>query len=271
MRARQAFAALVAAHGPEVPLDRGMALIAAEEGDEVDPERLIDELDGFARGVYLPPEAPVHEVVARLNHHLFVVHGFAGDIDDYEAPRNSLLDQVLARRRGLPILLSIVYLEVARRVGASIHGIGFPGHFLVAPRSEVRFFVDPFHKGRILRESQLWDRVRHLAGGAPVSRATFEQRIAPVNHRTILLRVNHNLKGARLRRGEVEAALRAVERLLILAPDLAEEQRDLGLMLAHLGRRDEGIHALGAYLERWPNAPDRARIERRLEALIREE
>lgn len=268
-RARAAFRAVVEREGDALPLDEGCAWIAAEERPSLDVPKLLGRLDELARGLYVPPEAPAYEVVARLNHHLFEEWGFSGDLDDYEAPRNSLLDQVIQRRQGLPILLCVVYLEVARRVGAAVDGIGFPGHFLVAPRAkeEPRFFVDPFHGGRILREQQLWERLRTVARGQPVSRATFEQLTAPVNSRYVLVRINNNLKGAWLRRGDVPAALRAVERLLLLEPDLLEEQRDRGLMLAHLGKRDEALEELRTYLDRWPNAPDRRRIEDRIAEL----
>jgi regulator of sirC expression with transglutaminase-like and TPR domain len=259
----------------EPPLDRACALVAVEEGATATVEELLGTLDGFAAEVGLPSvgiddgvelAVPLALSVARLHHVLFEVHGFTGDPVEYDRPENSLLDHVLASGRGLPILLSVVYLEVARRCGIPAAGVGFPGHFLVNPGTDPPIWVDPFHRGRILPRPALEARLTEIDRAVP-SRDRVEAALAPVGPRYLLARIENNLKGSRLRRGDVVGALRATERLLVAAPELVEELRDRGLMRAHLGRIDAAIEDLRRYLLRRPDAPDRERIETRLAEL----
>ena len=256
--ARARFAQLVDGRGDALPLDACCAWLAAEERSEVEPQKIFDTLDRLASGVRAGRTAV--ESVARLNLLLFTTEGFSGDVDDYQHPRNSLIDQVLAHRKGIPILLCVVYMEVARRIGVSIEPIGFPGHFLIAPEaSDPRFYVDPFNGGRVLKTEVLLDRLEKM--GAP-RRA--DPYLRTVTDRYILIRICNNLKGAYLRRQDVEGGLRATERLLLLSEDLTEERRDRGLMLAHLGRHAEAVRDLEHYLDLRPNAPDRSRVEARI-------
>ncbi len=256
--AREKFAALVEGRQDELPLDECCAWLAAEERPELVPQNVIDDLDLIAAGVRAGA-TPV-ESVARLNQQLFSALGFKGDADDYHRPRNSLIDQVLERRTGIPILLCIVYMEVARRIGVDIDPIGFPGHFLIAPTdAKPRFYVDPFNSGRILNTEDLKRRLEKM--GAPPRSDPF---LRTVTDRYILIRVCNNLKGAYLKEQNVLGGLRATERLLLLSEDLVEERRDRGLMLAHLGRNPEAIVDLQIYLDLRPNAPDRAKIEEKI-------
>lgn len=256
--AREAFAELVAGRGDDLPLDECCAWLAAEERPELVVQNVLDDLDLIAGGVRAG--ATDVESVARLNQHLFHALGFKGDSEDYHAPRNSLIDQVLARRIGIPILLCILYMEVARRIDVEIAPIGFPGHFLVAPAdAKPRFYIDPFNAGRILKTDDLKRRLEKM--GAPPRSAPF---LRSVTDRYILIRVCNNLKGAFLKLQDVQGGLRATERLLLLSEDLVEERRDRGLMLAHLGRNEEAVHDLEMYLDVRPNAPDRARIEEKI-------
>ena len=125
---------LIAQHGDHLPLDTAAALLSAEEqGQPVDPSVLSARLDEIALGARLREGASLFEAVARINHRLFHELGFEGDRDNYDAPENSFLDRVLDRRKGLPILLSVLYIEVARRAGIAVSGIGFPSHYIVQP------------------------------------------------------------------------------------------------------------------------------------------
>lgn len=257
---RDRFAAAVADDDP--PLDVACAWLAAEEDPSVDGDDLLAQLDVIAEGLWVPPESAAVEQIARLNHHLFTTWGFDGARDDYHTPSSSFLSDVIERRRGVPILLSIVMIEVARRTGIALDGVGFPGHFLVAPtKAEPRFWVDPFNTGRILTRAQLTERLTRMAGGDLARLGNVDRYLRAVPNRYTLIRVNNNLKGAWLRQEDVGGALRAVERLLLLDDDLLDERRDRGLMLAHLGRPADAVVDLELYLERWPDAPDRERIE----------
>jgi regulator of sirC expression with transglutaminase-like and TPR domain len=253
-----AFSALVATYGDDLPLDRAAALLAADEQPGVDPDAIVAALDELARGARLPRGVDAFQAVARLNHYLFEELGFDGDSDAYDDPVNSYLDQVLERRRGLPILLSLVYVEIARRRGVDIDPIGFPGHFIVSPRgSEPRFFVDPFRRGAIVRLDAALKDLEDKIGETGANAGFY---LSPVSGRQVLIRMTVNLKGSWLRRGDHTAALRNVERLLVLVPEAVDERRDRGLLLARLGRDAEAITDLASYLGLRPNAPDARQI-----------
>ncbi len=250
------FAELLTAHPTSLPLDQGVALLAAEEQEGVTVSEVLRGLDDVARGLHIPERAGTVEAVARLNHHLFTQLGFRGDSDDYYAPRNSFLDQVIARRRGLPIALSVLTVEVGRRAGLALDGIGFPGHFLVGTRpegDEPRFFLDPFAGGAVSRRDELTAKLVQM--GMPRSR--HDELLGPIPARRILLRMTYNLKGSYLRLRQVPEALRQIERVLLLAPERVEEHRDRGLLLAEAGREDEALVSLRRYLEEVPDGDDR--------------
>ena len=236
-------------------LDAAVAAIAVEEDADASFDAIASTLDGLAASVRMPPSCAAPEAIARLNLALFSTAGFAGDMDDYDNPRNSLLHVVLERRKGLPILLSVVYMEVARRCGVSIAGIGFPGHFLIAPRdSEERFFIDAFNQGRILTLDALRARLTRMTGHAPTDNET-EIALREVGENYMLVRINNNLKGAMIRDDNIPGAIRAVRRMLAVAPHLPSERRDLALMTAHEGDPVGAAHELQAYLDLHPDAP----------------
>ena len=268
--ARQQLRALLVSHDP-APLDRCVALIAADEQRDRDPDGMLAELDTLASGLRVPEGASVFDGLARLNHYLFVEQGFGGDEQSYDDPRNSMLDHVLRLKRGLPILLSVVMIEVGRRVGVSLDGIGFPGHFLVSPsNTSPRFFVDPFRGGQIVREDTLRTRLARLVR-QPVGGPLWEQSVAPVGTRAILTRISNNLKGSFFRRGDLGGTLRSVDRLLLLDPRDPENHRDRGWLLARVGRVEEAKRAYEIYLSARPTAEDAGEIRRELEALKRGE
>ncbi len=186
--------------------DAAIALAAIDHG-LTDVDGVKRALDALARPVRLPPGATAIEGVARLTLHLFHTEGIRGDEEDYDAPRNSWIDQVLERRRGLPILLSIVTIAVGERAGLALDPIGFPSHFLVAPRdAEERFFVDPFHGGVVIREDVLRGRFTKQTGLS--DDAAFEQAVTPVSTRAVLVRMCTNLALAYLRRKDVPGCVR---------------------------------------------------------------
>lgn len=223
-QAHARFGALVAQD--EIPLDEALGCIAAEDQDGRDVTAMLAELDELASELEIPDGLPMLQAVARLNRLLFEQHGFKGDPEHYDDPRNSFLDRVLERRRGLPILLCIVYMEVARRAGLAVEGIGFPGHFLVAPVGGADgLFVDPFHGGATLRRDGLRLWLQRFST-RPVADWEIDAALRPADHRAILFRVNTNLKGSYFRRGDLGSTLRAVDRLLLLQPDHPEIQQE---------------------------------------------
>ena len=236
-------------------LDAAVAAIAVEEDPTASLDGIAAQLDALASSVRMPPSCSKAEAVARLNLALFTDAGFVGDMDDYDNPRNSLLHVVMSRRKGLPILLSVIYMEVGRRCGVPIAGIGFPGHFLVAPRdAEDRFFVDAFNQGRILTVDALRARLTRMTGRTPGDDEV-EIALREVGENYILVRINNNLKGAMIRDDDIPGAIRAVRRMLAIAPHLPSERRDLALMTAHEGDPVGAAMELQGYLDANPEAP----------------
>lgn len=254
-------------------LDTHLAAIAVEEaaarGEVVEADELLAQLDQLARGVRMPPTCSVHEAVARLNLHLFDGEGFVAAVEDYGQPESSLLDRVLERRRALPILLCAVYMEVARRCGVSFEGVGFPGHFLIRPASaEPMFYLDPYHRGRVVDEDRLRDQLARVRGRR-VRDDELAAALRPVPLEHIRIRVDNNLKGARLRAKDVEGAIRATRRMLEVVPHLPGEQRELAVMRAHVGRVDEAVAGLTSYLAAHPDSRQAADLTALLAELQR--
>jgi regulator of sirC expression with transglutaminase-like and TPR domain len=192
--------------------------------------------------------------VEALNRYLFDELGFTGNESDYYDPRNSMLHQVLVRRTGIPITLSVVYIEVGRRAGLRVEGLGLPGHFIVRAREGEGegVLVDPFNRRETDRE-ECQSRLDLIYEG----RLTLsEEHLRPVGARSILARMLGNLKAVYARAHLSRRALAAVERILLLDPANAEEHRDCGVLLAQLGRVPEAMTETKIYLKLAPDAPD---------------
>jgi regulator of sirC expression with transglutaminase-like and TPR domain len=251
-------------HGEEPPLDEALHRISLEEGSTRPFTEIRQQLDDLAAGLSVEDEVDL--TLARLVHRLFVEHGFRGDDQEYDHPQNSRLDKVLERKRGLPILLSAVTLEVARRIGLPLTGVGFPGHFLVGTTREPRIFLDPFHAGRERRAAELAEQLEASAG--PLSGATLRQALAPTPTRDLLLRVSTNLMGSWLRRKEPARALLNADRRVALRPEMPELLRDRGWLRAQVGQIELASFDLASYLESRPEAPDATRIRWALSTLL---
>jgi regulator of sirC expression with transglutaminase-like and TPR domain len=232
------FAELV--RGPEqrCRLDVGALLIAAHARRDLDIDHELTRLDALAAGC----RGSSIEAVAA---HLFGDLGFAGDGEDYANPRNSLLDVVLDRRAGIPITLSVVVLEVARRVGLPLEGVGLPGHFLVRSADDPDLFIDPFHQA-ILDRAGCEKLFVSLHG----TRARFDPAfLAPVGPRATLARMLTNLQRSFAGRGDRAGALWA-QCLRVLVPGTtALERRRLAALLAANGRFDAAATELDAIAE----------------------
>ncbi len=213
--ARERFAQLVS--GPEEELDLAEAalLIAQEEHPELDVAAYLRRLDGLAAAVRARlPEAPEPtDIIHSLNIQLFGEEGLAGNESEYYDPRNSFLNEVLDRKRGIPITLSVIYLEVGRRLGLPLAGVGFPGHFLVKySGADGELVLDPFAGGVTLSREELAQKLRRMYGDANPFLAQIPQLLAPASKKEILLRMLHNLKGIYLQQNDFTRALAAIDR-----------------------------------------------------------
>lgn len=255
---RARFARFVAQPEADIDLARGALAIAADQRPDLDPEASIAELDRLAGLVRIRLDRgdPPDVVLDRIHDVLYREAGFRPPTSaEFHDPRNSLLDVVLERRIGLPINLAIVELEVARRLGLALHGIGLPGHFIVgAPDGSL---IDPAGGGRRLTPDDCQALIRRAIGEGVLFHAGM---LRPVGRREILTRVLRNLRAAHLAARDWPAALGAVELLAIVQPTDPDHGRDRGLLLGRMGRFGEALTALNRYLEERPDAPDRGDV-----------
>ena len=266
------FRALADLPESQLGLAEGALILAAEARPELDIAHnltVIDELVDRARPLVDAATTPSRAIVA-LNHVLFELEGFAGDKEQYADPRNSFLNEVLARRRGLPITLSILYVEVARRLGLEANGVGFPGHFLakvsgVSDLASGEIIIDPFF-ARILQKEECVERVQAMTDGLGTKHEAWFQ---PSSALEIYVRMLNNLKILYLGGGDVLAALGCMDRLLVLAPSAALEYRDRALLLERLECTNAAIEDYSQYLELAPDHEDARTVRLRRDALAK--
>ncbi|MBE9040921.1 SirB1 family protein [Oscillatoriales cyanobacterium LEGE 11467] len=258
-----------AIHPPDDRIDLALAAlcIAQEEYPELDIEAYLNTLDTMAAEVreQLPAELYPLRVIRCINRYLYEDLGFAGNRDDYYDPRNSFLNEVIERRTGIPIALSLLYLEIAKRIEFPMEGIGMPGHFLIRPVfEESQIYVDAFNGGEVLFPEDCRERLSQVFQQPVELRSEFFQ---PVSSRQFLARMLTNLKGIYLSCLHVTKALGAIDRILLLFPDAPIEVRDRGLLYYHLDRLGQAKQDLERYLELQPQAEDAVRIAGLLDRL----
>lgn len=269
----QYFATLVA-DDSSLSLLEAAASVAQDEDPRLDPQDVLSQIDSLADRLKrrLPADAGALQRLRLLNQYFFEELGFAGNVNDYYDARNSYLADVLKTRRGIPITLAMIYIEVATQVGLEAHGVSFPGHFLVKlrmPRGEV--VIDPFSGHSLSREElderlQPFRRQRGLVGDFEAPLGLFLQSTPP---RDVLARLLRNLKEIHRAAADWPRTLAVLERLVILLPDAWEERRDRGLAQAELGDSVAALDDLLAYVEHRPQADDLAGIRQRVAELRR--
>ncbi|MBE9100914.1 SirB1 family protein [Vacuolonema iberomarrocanum] len=264
---RQSFAAEVSQPEACINLAKAALYIAKESDPEVDVEAYLNALDVMASEVAerLPTERYPLRIIRTINHYLFEDLGYRGNEKDYYDPRNSFLNQVIERRTGIPITLSLVYLEIAQRLDFPMMGVGMPGHFLIRPTlDEMEVFVDPFNQGAVLFSEDCQERLSQVYGSPVEMRPEYLQTVSVYQ---FLMRMLTNLKIIYLNQGDLEQTLTAVERILLLFPDAVRERRDRGLIYYEQKRWDEAIADLSYYLQQEPIANDRPMIQRLLDIM----
>lgn len=254
---------LVSALAVDPPrLDLAALAIATLANPTLDAPACLHTLDALAARVQLEMERHLGEgpslaKLRALRHVLADIEGFRGNERDYYVPENSFLDHVLEHKVGLPITLSVVYLEVARRAGISLYGVAFPGHFLVACNAgSHKLVLDPFNNGDILTEAGAEELLRRVA---PQLRFDPE-RLSPAPVELITYRMLSNLKRVYLEREDAEMGLTVVDLLLLLAPDHPGELRTRAVLLMQVGAFRAALKDVERCLELSPDAPDRERL-----------
>jgi regulator of sirC expression with transglutaminase-like and TPR domain len=252
---------------PEEALDLGRAALAIACGDypTLDIAAYLSRIDQLAVEVLTyqgGDGSGLYRNIAALNYVLFQNHRFQGNRDAYFDPKNSFLNQVIERRRGIPITLSVLYMEVAQRIGLTLQGVGFPGHFLVKYSDHRKEIVlDPFNGGEIKSIDSLQQLLDGLYGG---KLAFHPQLLEPVTKKQILRRMLSNLKYIYLRESDLLKALSVLDRLTILEPNTAEDLRERGYVYLKLECFQRAQMDFEAYLRVAPHADDLSTIREQM-------
>ncbi len=265
---RQRFAEAVRAD--QVDLAQACLLIGAEVRPDLDVSDGLAHLDRLAAEAlsHVAAGAPAYDAAVGLRTALGDGAGFRGYGDDYGDLRASLLHEVLRRRRGLPILLSVVYMEVGRRLGVPVHGIGLPGHFLVGvPGTAMPVLLDPFYGGRLTTEAELSARVEDILGTTDELTTESLQPWAPLD---ILTRILGNIRASSTSNDALRTRLWAVELSLLIPHHAASLRRERGELLARLGDYDGAARELEDYASMIsPLDPAAAELSLRQARLVR--
>ncbi len=251
----------------QIDLAKAALYIAQEKFPELDIQEYLNALDTMAAEVHerLPEQRYPLKVIQTLNQYLFQDLGFIGNQNNYYDPFNSYLNQVIERRTGIPITLSVIYLEIAKRINFPMVGIGMPGHFLIRPEfQEAGIYVDAFNQGEILFPEDCEARLSQIYGQPMQLRAEFLQAVSP---KQILARMLTNLKVIYMNSEFYETALSMIELILLLFPNTITEKRDRGILYYQLNRWVEARQDLEDYLQQSPMAQD-ASVIRQLLARI---
>ncbi len=203
-------------------------LVAEWAYEDIDVSYYLDRLDYFAASALRECRGMSAESfgeIRALNRILFRELGFRGNEEDYYDPQNSFLHKVIERRTGIPISLSVLYIEVARRMNVQIDGVSFPGHFLVRyDRDDGSVIIDPYRMGLTLDVDDLERMLKRAAG--PDAELSGEM-LAPASKRDILLRMLTNLAQLYRKRGDVSGSIEVLERMRVLSPDNSRIEQEL--------------------------------------------
>ncbi len=261
--AHQRFQRAIAVPDDDIDLAQAALCIAQGQYPDLDPDEYFNALDTMAAEIEerLPAERYPLRIIQAINQYLYQDLGFKGNTEAYYDPRNSFLNEVIDRRTGIPITISLLYLELAQRLDFPMVGVGMPGHFIIRPQvADMALYVDPFHGGEILFAEDCQRRLEDLYQ----RRIEFRPEMLPdVNPRQILTRMLTNLKIIYLRAEAFGNALNIIDWLLLLSPQDPMELRDRGLVLYELAQWHESLQSLERYLDLVPAAED-ARVIREL-------
>jgi len=267
--ANHRFRELIDKPDDEIDLAEAALLIAKNASQDLDIERYLARIDALAAALSarLPRPSTDAERILALNRFLFEEHKFGPNVEDYYDLRNSFLNEVLERRVGIPISLSILYMEVGRRIGLQLRGVSFPGHFLVkCETTEGTVVLDPYCGGISLSLHDLQQRLREARGGE-VSRAIVATMLVSANKKQILARMLRNVKAIYLEKREQDHALSVMEWIIALSPTDATQVRERGLLYLQLECFRAALDDLQRYLTLAPEASDIDEIRHRVAVL----
>lgn len=254
----------------QIDLSRAALTLAGCDYSGLDVKGYLAKIDAIAFAVRRRSgdETSVYRTLAALNCVLFQELGFRGNRADYFDPRNSFLNEVLDRKLGIPISLSVLYIEVARRLGLDLKGVGFPGHFLVKGHAEGdEIIIDPFNGGEIKSRQALDELLYGMYGGQIGFRPEF---LGAATKKQILARMLANLKAIYWKQGDLAKSLSVAERFLIVEPASAEHLRDRGIIYLKLECFHQARTDFETYLNLKPDAEDAAEVREQIVSLAKQ-
>lgn len=270
------FASLVA-DDDQFALTEAAVALAQDEHPDLDTQSVLATLDAHAQAVRTRLDKPAGELhtLRQLHRYLYTDMGLAGNVNDFYSPANSHVHEVLRVRRGIPISLAVIYLELAGQLGLEAHGLSFPGHFLIKLRLPLGdAVIDPLN-GSSLSRQELEDRLEPYlrrgrdwgVEGAGVPPDLLAPFLMPASPREIIARMLRNLEALHRSNNDLPRMLQVQQRLVVLQPFEWDWRRDRGLTLARLGQTEAAIEDLALYLRHARSVEDRAKVSAQLEAL----
>jgi regulator of sirC expression with transglutaminase-like and TPR domain len=257
---------------PEEQIDLGRAAltIALPDYPQLDISDYLRRIDRFALEVTERggADGDGFRSIAALNYVLFSQHRFRGNRNEYYDPKNSFLNEVIDRKTGIPITLSVLYMEVGKRIGLNLDGVGFPGHFMVKTGiDDSEIVIDPFNGGEIKSHEDLRDMLNQMYGGKVGYRDEF---LAAVSKKQILQRMLTNLKAIYATTNDLLKTLAVLDRLLILDPESADDTRDRGAVFSRLECYAQAKEDFERYLRLAPDAKDAAAVREQIAELSKQ-
>jgi len=277
MAALGPFQELMQQEDGRIDLARACLLVAQDAYPVLDVDHYMAELERMAARLRarMPQATSAEEKVIALNQFLYEDLGYWGNTDDYYDPRNSYLNDVMDRKTGIPITLSIMYMEIGRRVGLPVEGVSFPGHFLVRVRMRRGMLVlDPFAGGAPQSEDELRERLKRVippgaTGRVPPESLPLEEFLEPSTNRQIVGRLLRNLKGIWREKDDPTRLLEVLNRILVVSPQSGAELRDRGMVYYRLECWRPALQDIRDYVEREPEAPDAEEMRAKVIELTR--
>jgi len=264
------FRSLTEREDEKINLAEAALVIAATEYAELTPEPWLTILDRLAEHVEADPGSSPLGNIEALNRMMFEQEKFSGNDEEYDDPRNSFLNDVLERKKGIPITLSLVYMEVARRRRLPVVGVGFPGHFLVKCLGTAGdILIDPYHRGAILTTADCAELLKTHFGAQSELKTEY---LLPASNKQILSRMLNNLKGSYFRQANYPKVLTMIELALTINEDPLPDLRDRGMVYFAMARYADAVADLKTYLTRAPSGDSEAKevlkILHRIRALM---
>jgi regulator of sirC expression with transglutaminase-like and TPR domain len=265
----QYFSGIVSGPDENINLAEATLYIAQIEYPNLDTSAYLSILDAMAAELrdIIPIASSANNTISLINDYLFDTLGFSGNWRNFNDPRNSFLNDVLDRKLGIPISLSLIYMDIGKRLGLELYGVSFPGHFLIKfIHEKEEFIIDPFSGGVVLEETELLERLKHFSEDRQ-SRWNLEELLQSASNKEVLIRILRNLKNIYIEVDDLQHALHVTNLQLILDPDSADGLRDRGFIYESLDCYRAASEDFQRYLVLNPAANDCQSIQSRLSGL----